>query len=176
MGSLLPLKRWSFQDARFRRETLDQVDTVLHFVRGFVEDRVGESAPDRDALIAAANQRAFTALLHSFLRGIPNTASARQTWERALELAPRSRARATCPPIFVDFAVGKEFFDLFNFRLSTREARDHKDPHFTAFGYLVEGLSRDQLRQLVDGSLSQMPELQEVTARAGSSSSSLSSS
>lgn len=174
--AFLNLDKWSLQDGGYRRKTLDQIDAIHRLVEHYVDDHLPEShAALRPDILPAAQQRVFTEILHQFLRGIPNHGAARSLWMRARSEAPRTKPRESCPPIFVDKKVGREFFDLFQFTLSSHEKRDNGTPWVTTLGYLLEGLSRDQLHAAVDRSLQGFPELQGVTASAPSSPSSLSS-
>lgn len=175
--AFLNLDKWSLQDGGFRRETLDQIAAICRLVSHYVDDHLPAArSAERSVVLAAAEQRVFTQILHLFLGGIPNHVSARAVWMRARSEAPRTKPVGSCPPIFVDKQVGREFFDLFQFTLSRHEKRDNGTPWVTSFGYLIEGLSREQLHQVVERSLQNVPELQEVVECAPSSSSSLSSS
>lgn len=170
------LSKWSFESPKFRRETVDQLYLVIEFVERYLDEHVQRDDSRRSSLETSARQAAFTWLLHNFLRDIPTRVDARKLWERAVEVAPRSHPAGSCPHLLVDREVGRRWFELFQFEMSGRKLRDHKDPHLTALGYLLEGLGRDQLQDHVRSALDASPALQEVIGCAAPSSPSPSSS
>jgi len=126
--------RWSLDSAKYRWETVRQVDEIERQVRRFVD------------------------------RCVP----------RAVENAPRSHPSRTHRRIPVEVEVRRDFWDRFQFSQTSREAK-RKDPHLTAFGYLVESLDNQAMQRLVSESLRLMPELQGVSGSAAPLASSSSS-
>ena len=167
------LTTWTFESPRFRTETIDQIELVISLCDDYVAQRIPPEHHDLERLRGAARQRAFTRLFERFLRAAPSRVEARRLWKQARHAAPRSRARASCPPVIVDREVGHEFFRRFHISLTLRELRDAgANPELTTFGFLIERVSLEDFDRLVRAALDEMPSLQEVIARASPSSSS----
>ena len=167
--------RWSLDSAKYRWETVRQVDEIERQVRRSVDRCVPEDpAGEHERVLLAARTRVFTALARSILPTIPSTVEGRRYWLRAVENAPRSHPSRTHRRIPVEVEVRRDFWDRFQFSQTSREAK-RKDPHLTAFGYLVESLDNQAMQRLVSESLRLMPELQGVSGSAAPLASSSSS-
>jgi hypothetical protein len=178
-GAFLPIfeRKWfSFESSKYRGETVLRIRLIDEYIERFVDARIPEDrASERGRLLELARRRVFTEAMRRVLTGIPNRVGGRRFWERAVTVAPRSRPSRSQQAVFVEYEVGKEFFDRMNFPLTRREARDCRDPHITAFGYILEAMDEHGIGRIVGDSLSHMPEIQEVMECASPSASSLSS-
>ncbi len=185
--AFLDLDKWSFNDPKLRLQSIEQVEVLRELTDRHVARKIPKLSDDeparvglhRNELLAAAEQRVFTALVHGFLRNLPTRIDGRRVWTSAIGLAPRRGGRCRTRSILVDREVGREFVDRFRFERNKHELRDGGGridesanvAALTVFGYLLEGLGRDRLQALVDDALKAMPELQEVVAWSSESSS-----